>query len=103
MKKSFFKKKPKKMFSVEERFVYHNDRYLRSAKNGLKFGGIKHSYSMGFVDAFSGRDNTLATRHEFGDKSANAYSRGYKIGRKAVFDYYRDTGKIASDLPLKYH
>ena len=87
-----------KKYSVEQRFNYHSSREYSCVKHGIKFGGTKHSYSIGFVDAFSGRDNTSAIIREFGKRSGKAYSIGYKRGRKASFDYFNKTGKQPSDL-----
>ena len=52
----------------------------------------------GFADAFSGRDNTSAMTSEFGKRSGNSYSVGYKRGRKAAFAYFKKTGKQPFDL-----
>ena len=89
-------KKPN--YSVKERFAYHYDRDMGCGKYGLEFGGPKHCYSSGFHDAFSGHNNTVATRHEFGNKSGNAYQAGYRVGRKAAMDYLKQTGKQPSNL-----
>ena len=92
------RKGKKRKFSIKDRFNYHTSREKNCSKHGIKFGGSKHSYSCGFVDAFSGRDNTSATTREFGKRSGNAYSLGYKRGRKASLDYFNKTGKQPADL-----
>lgn len=79
----------KSNYSIEDRLSYHLSRENNCGKFGIEFGGTKHSYSSGFADAFSGRDNTSAMTSEFGKRSGNSYSVGYKRGRKAAFDYFK--------------
>lgn len=83
----------KKKYSSEEKFRYHNDRYYSCGKYGLKFGGTKHCYSVGFRDAFKGRNDVGAVKSEFGRKSARAYTLGFKRGEKSAWEYLKRTGK----------
>lgn len=87
-----------KKFSSEEKYRYHSDRYFSCGKYGLKFGGPKHSYSVGFRDAFHDRDNKRAVSAEFGKRSGNAYGVGYERGKKAAREYFKRTGKNPSGL-----
>lgn len=84
----------KKNYSLEERYKYHSDRDGNCGKYGLQFGSPKHMYSAGFTDAFWGRDNTAATRHEFGEKSA----RGYAAGRKVALTARKKFGRLPKNI-----
>ena len=83
----------KKNYSSEEKYRYHNSRYFGCGEYGLKFGGTKHCYSTGFRDAFKRDSGVDGIRREFGQKSATAYSLGYKRGKKAAREYFQRTGK----------
>ena len=83
----------KKKYTAEQKYMYHSSRDRACGKFGIKFGSSKHCYSSGFADAFSGIDNSLATKREFGNKSGNSYSVGYKRGLKAAREYFNKTGK----------
>lgn len=87
-----------KRYTSEEKFRYHNDRYFSCGKYGLSFGGSKHCYSTGFRDAFKGRNNVGGIESEFGKKSGNSYSLGFKRGKKAAHEYFNRTGKQPFDL-----
>ena len=94
MKKRFKRKK----FTSEEKFKYHNDRYLSCGKYGLDFGDSKHLYSAGFRDGFYHMDNSSGVKSEFGKRSANSYSIGNRRGKAAALDYFKRTGKQPNDL-----
>lgn len=92
---------PKKKYTELEKLKYHHSREYACGRYGLKYGGPKHCYSSGFVDGVSFRDNTAATRGEFGSKSARAYASGYKRGEAAAFSYFKSTGKQLQDERFK--
>ncbi len=94
-------KKFKKKYTAEEKYQYHANRDVACGKFGLKFGSPKHCYSSGFSDAFSGIDNTRATKGEFGYKSGIAYALGHKRGKKAAIEYFEKTGNQPFDLIRK--
>lgn len=95
-RKRFFKK-----YTAEEKFRYHRKLDSAPGPNGLKYGGAKHCYSAGFVEAFHGTNNASAIGFEFGKRSGKAYELGYKRGRKAAGEYFMSTGKQPSDLDRK--
>lgn len=84
----------KKKYSFKERYMYHRDRGSSCAKYGLKFGSPKHMYSAGFVDACSGRDNTGATRGEFGKKAARGYAAGQRVAKAAIKAHVKKHGSF---------
>ncbi len=92
----FFKKRRGqivKKYSAEEKFRYHASRSVSCGKHGIKYGSPSHCYSDGFCEAFHSRNNTSGVTSQFGKKSGNAYSLGYKRGRKAMWEYIKTTGK----------
>lgn len=91
-----------KKYTVEERLEYHSKRARAPGRFNLKYGEPKHSYSDGFREAFTGRNNESPTRREFGEKSGNAYAAGYKRGDKAAKEYFLKTGKQPFVLAMKY-
>ena len=92
------KKPARKQYTPLQKYQYHYDRRGNLTKHKLRYGGPKHSYSEGFVQAFEGRNNTAAMTHEFGKHSGRAYAKGYERGRKAAFEYQRTTGKQPGDI-----
>ena len=80
-------------FSIEKRYNYHLSRDRNSAKYGIKFGGTKQSYSMGYVDAFHNVNNSSAVKRDFGKKSFASYLLGLIRGRKAAKAFTQKTGK----------
>ena len=95
------KKRVKKKYTAQQRYEYHSQRDRACGKFGIKFGSPKHCYSFGFSDAFSGIDNSGATKFEFGNKSGNAYILGHKRGVKAAREYFNKTGKQPFMLALE--
>ena len=90
----------KKKFTSEEKYRYHSSREVACGKYGLKFGGPKHSYSIGFSDGFHHIDNSSAMRSEFGKRSGASYSIGNKRGKAAAKEYFLRTGKQPSELRM---
>lgn len=88
----------KKKYTELERYHYHLDRVYACGRYGLKFGGPKHSYSVGFSDGVSNIDNTGATRSEFGNRSGRAYAAGRKRGRAAAKTYLTKNGGQLRDM-----
>lgn len=80
-------------FSIVERYNYHSSRERNSAKHCIEFRGTKHSYSMGYVDAFHNVNNSSAVKREFGKKSFASYLLGLIRGRKAAKAFTQKTGK----------
>lgn len=92
----------KKKYTSEQKYRYHSSREVSCGKYGLKFGGPKHSYSIGFADGFHSIDNKRGILSEFGRKSGASYSIGNKRGRAAAKEYFLRTGKQPSDLHKFY-
>lgn len=90
--------KTRKKYSSEEKYRYHSSREVSCAKYGLKFGGPRHSYSIGFADGFHRIDNTRGMESEFGKRSSKAYAIGNKRGKAAAKEYFSRTGKNPHDL-----
>lgn len=90
--------KNKKQYTPEQKFKYHNSIDTGCGKFGIKYGSPRYCYSSGFVDAFSGRDNTIPMTREFGNKSGKSYALGYERGRRNARKYFRDTGNQPSSL-----
>lgn len=85
-------------YSSEEKYRYHSSRKDSCGKFGLKFGGPKHCYSVGFVDGFKHIDNERAINGEFGKRSSKAYAVGNKRGSAAAKEYFLRTGKQTHSL-----
>lgn len=96
--KKYSKTKNSKRFSILDRFRYHYKRAHSPKKYGVKYGSPKQCYSDGFSEAFYGRNNESGIRGEFGKKCGNAYAYGYKRGRKAAFEYSKQTGKNPDNI-----
>ena len=95
------KKRSMKKYSIVEKLEYHSKRQGVPGRFGLNFGDPKQCYSMGFREAFTGRNNEDSVKREFGKRSSNAYSVGYKRGKKAARTYFDKTGKQPFDLALE--
>ncbi|MBQ8146027.1 MAG: hypothetical protein IJ039_04530 [Clostridia bacterium] len=67
----------------KRRYVYHLNRDMNPARYNLRYGGTKHSYSMGYTDACENRPNNRRTiKNHYGSASASSYSLGYARGQK---------------------
>ena len=92
---AYQKKKRQNNRSLEKRFNYHVKRSFAPRKHGLKIGDPKHSYSSGFVDAFSNDDENYYSeiKAEYGKRSAKSYSLGFSRARKAQKEYSKKMGR----------
>ena len=95
------KQKNKRGKNYVQKLEYHSKRQSAPGRFGLEFGSPKQCYSMGFREAFTGRNNEGAIRGEFGKRSSNSYAIGYKRGKKAAHDYFSKTGKQPFSLALE--
>lgn len=83
-----------------QKYLYHSSRNGSPGLHRIKFGSNKHLYSAGFVDAFSGRNNTLAFTDRYGRKGGSSYASGFKQGLRSAREYQKSTGKDPSSLPF---
>ena len=83
-----------KKFSLKDRIAYHRDRDRNYKKYGIKFGGPRHSYSVGFSDGIDHLDNSAVTKRLYGSRSARAYNFGRKRGKIAAAKYFEKYGKF---------
>lgn len=87
------KYKSRKKYTAEQKYRYHSSREVSCGKYGLKYGGPRHCYSVGFADGFKSINNTGGIKGEFGKRSSNAYAIGNKRGKAAAKEYFLRTGK----------
>ena len=90
--------KGRKKYSAAEKYRYHSSREASCGKYGLKYGGPRHCYSVGFVDGFKSINNIGGIKGEFGKRSSNAYAIGNKRGKDAAKEYSLRTGRQPSQL-----
>ena len=88
-------------YSMEERALYHQSRYFRPEKHGIKFESAKHFYSSGFSDGLYGVDNTKPFTLSYGKFKGKVYSVGQKRGNRLAHQYYAKTGKQIDDILRK--
>ena len=94
-------KKRFKKFSPLQKFNYHSSRYYSPKRHGIRFGSLKHTYSVGFVDAFHAINNYTGIVAESGKKAGKAYLQGNKRGWNTAYKYKKTTGKDPKDLRYK--
>ena len=97
-KKNKHNKNAFRKYSSVRDLEYHVKREVSPGRFGLQFGGKEHSYSLGFSEAFTGRNNEGSVKREFGKVSSDAYATGFKRGRKTALKYFHKTGKQPSDF-----
>ena len=73
----------KKRFTPEEKYSYHHSRSVAPKPNGLKPGGAKHIYSLGFTDGYNGSFGKNRIRNDFGKRAVGVYTLGHRRGRLA--------------------
>lgn len=79
MKKKW--KRNRKQYSPREKHDYHFDCMGSPARHGIKFGSPRSAYSWGFHGGWTGRNN-IDMFDDYGERSKEAYRRGYRNGGK---------------------